>query len=278
MKRLRIFILLTALPVLAMAQTKEQALQSMKDRKGWYIGAGIYYADLTTHWKYNQTPPAVGVPFYDASQGFGHDESRTLITVGIERKSIFGTPHLRDGIFSNHYDHYGHYLGTEYDPIFNFVDFDFGADVLLGPSGKTYAHWLDSDEPISSGGLSAGASAYIRMSWVVMFSPKFRFIPFSAAIGGQYLHIKNNGDGTAVSPLLNDFNYDNGWNENISTLYVSVGTVGIETGTLSITPEVRVLALSSASSSLKPERIIGSVQTESNPTLISFGLKVLKKF
>jgi hypothetical protein len=49
-----------------------------KDRKGWYIGPGLYYADLTTQWKYNQTPPATGVPFFDASQGFGHDENRTL--------------------------------------------------------------------------------------------------------------------------------------------------------------------------------------------------------
>lgn len=278
MKTLKTLILLAALPVLAAAQTKEQALQSIKDRKGWYIGAGLYYADLTTHWKYEQTSPATGVPFFDASQGFGHEESRTLITLGIERKSILGTPALRDGIFVNHYDYNGNYRGTEYTPIYNFVDFDFGADVLIGPTGKTYAHWLDTDEPISSGGLSAGASAYIRMSWQFILSPKLRFTPFSVAIGGQYLHIKNNGDGSAQSPLLKDFNYDQGWNENLSTLYLSVGTLGIETGSLSITPEVRVLTLSAASTSLKPARIIGDVQKESNPTLISVGVKVLKKF
>lgn len=73
-------------------------------------------------------------------------------------------------------------------------------------------------------------------------------------------------------------NYDQGWNENLSTLYLSVGTLGIETGSLSITPEVRVLNLSAASTSLKPARIIGDVQKESNSTLISFGVKVLKKF
>ncbi|GGA96404.1 MULTISPECIES: hypothetical protein [Mucilaginibacter] len=66
MKTLKMFILLAALPVLAAAQTKEQALQSIKDRKGWYIGLGIYYANLTTHWKYDQTPPGTGVPFFDA--------------------------------------------------------------------------------------------------------------------------------------------------------------------------------------------------------------------
>ncbi|MET3606421.1 hypothetical protein ABIC74_000263 [Mucilaginibacter rubeus] len=149
---------------------------------------------------------------------------------------------------------------------------------MIDPTGKTYAHWLDTDEPISSGGLSAGASAYIRMSWQFILSPKLRFTPFSVAIGGQYLHIKNNGDGSAQSPLLKDFNYDQGWNENLSTLYLSVGTLGIETGSLSITPEVRVLTLSAASTSLKPARIIGDVQKESNPTLISVGVKVLKKF
>ncbi|MBD1363002.1 hypothetical protein IDJ77_04190 [Mucilaginibacter sp. ZT4R22] len=278
MKTLKMLILLATLPVLALAQTKEQALQNVKDRKGWYIGPGIYYADLTTQWKYNQTPPATGVPFFDASQGFGHDESRTLITIGIERKSIFGTPALRDGIFVNHYDYSGNYRGTEYAPSFNFVDFDLGADVLIGPSGKTYAHWLDTDEPISSGGLTAGASAYIRMSWQLILSPKLRLTPFSVAIGGQYLHIKNNGNGSAQSPLLKDFNYDQGWNENLSTLYLSVGILGIETGSLSITPEVRILTLSAASTSLKPARIIGGVQSESNPTFITFGVKVLKKF
>ena len=278
MKRLRIFTLLAALPVLAMAQTKDQALQNIKDRRGRYIGAGIYYADLTTQWKYNQTPPPVGTPFFDASQGFGHDESRTLLMVGIECKSIFGTPALREKIFLNHYDYSGNYLGTESAPSFNFLDFDFGADVMVSPSGKTYAHWLDSDEPISSGGLSMGASAYIRMSWQFILAPKLRITPFSVALGAQYLHIRNKGQGSAISPLLNDFNYVSGWNENINTLYVSVGTLGVETGSLSVTPEVRVLTLSSTSTDLKPERLTGSVQKESNPTLISFGVKVLKKF
>jgi hypothetical protein len=77
---------------------------------------------------------------------------------------------------------------------------------------------------------------------------------------------------------LKDFNYDQGWNENLSTLYLSVGTLGLETGSLSITPEIRVFTLSAASTSLKPARIIGSVQSESNPTFITFEVKVLKKF
>src|ERR1700761_4151224 len=102
MKHLKIILLLLTLPIAVMAQTpgvsREQALQSIKDRKGWYGGIGVYYADAHTFWQYNQTPPAVGVPFYDASQGFGHDVSRALIKIGVERKSIFGTPGLRDGI------------------------------------------------------------------------------------------------------------------------------------------------------------------------------------
>lgn len=278
MKSLTIFILLVAVPVIIRAQTKEQALQNIKDRKGWYIGAGVYYTHLATHWQYDQAPPEAGVPFFDASQGFGHDESRSLISLAIEKKSIFGTPALRDHVFLRHYDYNGNYLGSESAPGFNFVDFDFGADVMISPSGKTYAHWLDTDDPISSGGISAGASAYVRMSWQFILSPKLRVTPFSVAVGGQYLHVKNNGHGTASSPLLDDFNYDQGWNENLSTLYLSVGTLGAETGSISITPEVRVFTLSAASTSLKPKRTTDDVRSESNPGLISFGLKILKKF
>ena len=50
MKRIEIILLLAALPLFGIAQTKEQALQSLKERKGWYIGIGVYQADQTTHW------------------------------------------------------------------------------------------------------------------------------------------------------------------------------------------------------------------------------------
>jgi len=279
MKRFTLYLLLAALPVLGIAQTKDEALQSIKQRKGWYVGLGAYYTYLKTDWQYNQTSPPVGTAFFDASQGFSHDENRALIAATIERKSIFGTPKLREGVLMDHYDHYGNYLGTDYDPTFNFVDFDFGADVLICPSGKTYAHWLDDGQnEISSGGLTAGASAYLRMNWVFILSSKLRITAFSAAVGGQFLRIKNNGHGTASSPLLPAFNYENGWNENVSSLYRSVGTLGIETGTWSITPEVRVLALSAASTSLKPDRLVGSVTTQDQPAILSVGLKVMKKF
>lgn len=279
MKHLKFFLLLTALPLSVLAQTREQALQSIKDRKGWYGGIGVYYADQKTYWQYSQTPPAVGVPFFDASQGFGHDVSRTLLAIGIERKSIFGTPGLRDGIFVSHYDYHGNYTGSEFTPAYNFVDFDFGADVMVSPSGKTYAEWLDDgNNEISSGGISAGASAYIRMNWVFILSPKLRLTVFSTAIGAQWMHIHNNGNGSATSPLLNDFNYKGGWNENINTLYLSVGTLGIETGKLSIVPEVRVLSLNSASTTLKPERLTGEVKTGDKPSVLSFGVKILKNF
>lgn len=272
-------VLLFILPTLAMAQTREQALQSVKERKGWYAGTGVYYADQQTYWQYDQTPPAVGTPFYDASQGFGHDVSRVLIAVGLERKSLFGTPHLRDGVFVSHYDRYGNYLGAGYDPVYNFVDFDFGLDALISPSGKTYAEWLnDGNNEISSGGLSLGGSVYLRMNWIFVLSPKLRLTVFSAAIGNQFLHIRNKGGGSATSPLLEDFNYANGWNENINALYLSVGTLGLETGALSITPEVRIVSINSASTTLGPARLIGDVSIEDKPSVITFGLKVLKRF
>lgn len=278
MKHIKTLMLLAVLPLLGRAQTKEQALQSMKDRKGWYIGTGIYYANQTTHWKYDQTSPAVGVPFYNAAEGFGHDVSRTLFILGIEKKSIFGTPKLREGIFVSRYDYHGNYLGTDYDPVFNFIDADFGADLMFNPSAKTTANWLnDNNNQISSGGLTASASAYIRFQWVVLFSSKLRISILSTSLGAQYTYVHNNGKGGASQPLVNDFNYSKGWNENIATLFFSVGILGIESGKFSITPEVRIFTLGTSSTTLKPERLIGNVKMEAPPTVVSYGIKVLKK-
>lgn len=278
MKRINFLLLFAALPLWGLAQTKEQALKSLKERKGWYIGLGVYGAAQTTHWKYDQTSPAVGDAFYNAAEGFDHDVSRTLLALGIEKKSLFGTPSLRDGIFSSHYDHYGNYIDTHYDPIFNFVDVDFGADLLFNPKSKTTANWLnDNNNQISSGGISAGASAYIRMNWVLFLSPKLRMNVFSAAIGAQYMYVHNNGKDVSTQQLVKDFNYSKGWNENIMTMYLSVGTLGFESGSISITPEVRVLTLGTASSTLKPERINGKVKMESQPSVITYGIKIMKK-
>ena len=279
MKRIKSILLLVALPLLGIAQTKEQALQAVKERKGWYIGAGIFQSIQTAHWKYDQTPPALGVPFYNSADGFSHDVGRTLLAIGIEKKSIFGTPQLRDGIFVGNYDYHGNYLGSTYSPIYNFVDFDFGADVLFNPSAKTTADWLsDDNNQISSGGITVGASAYIRAQWVFFLSPKLRMTVLSTAVGAQYLYISNNGKGVVSQPLVPDFNYSKGWNEKIATLYFAVGTLGFETSKFSITPEVRVFSLGTSSTSLKPERLIGDVKMDDKPSVVTYGIKVLKKF
>jgi hypothetical protein len=278
MKKITFLLLFAALPLLSRAQTKEQALQNVKQRKGWYVGIGGYGAIQTTHWKYDQTPPGIGVPFYKAAEGFDHDVSRTLLSLGIEKRSLFGTPALREGIFSNHYDYNGNYIDTHYDPIFNFVDFDFGADVLFNPSAKTTANWLNDDNnQISAGGITAGASLYFRAQWLILLSPKLRMSVLSTAFGAQYMYFHNNGKDVATQALIRDFNYDKGWNENIAIAYFSVGALGFETSKFSILPEVRVFSLGTASTTLKPERLIGTVKMDGQPSVITYGIKIMKK-
>jgi hypothetical protein len=279
MKRIKFFLLIAALPILSIAQTKEQALQSLKERKGWYLGAGIFQAIQTTHWKYDQTPPATGVPFYNAAEGFGHDLNRTLLTLGIEKRSLFGTPALRDGIFTTHYDYYGNYTGTDYSPVFNFADVDFGADVMVSPFGKTTANWLNDDNnQISSGGLTAGVSAYVRLQWIFFLSSKLRMNVISTGIGVQYMHVHNNGEGVASQSLVNDFNYKKGWNENLTGMFLSIGALGFESKKFSIAPEFRLFIANTSSTSLKPERLIGDVKMEDQPFIVTYGIKCMKKF
>jgi hypothetical protein len=278
MKRIKTLLLFAALPLFGIAQTKEQALQGVKQRGGWYYGIGIYQVDQTTHWKYEQTPPPVGKPFYNAAEGFGHDLNRTLLTLGIEKKSLFGTPGLRDGIFTNHYDNYGTYLHTDYSPIFNFVDVDFGADVMVSPFGKTTANWLNDDNnQISSGGITAGVSAYLKLQWIIFMSPKLRMNVLSPGVGLQYLYVHNNGQGVASQPLVNDFNYKKGWNENLTAMFLSIGTLGFEGKRFSIAPEFRLFIANTSSTSLKPERLIGDVKIEDSPFIVSYGIKFTHK-
>ncbi len=278
MKCLKHLLLFVLLPSLSMAQTRDQALQSIKDRQGWYAGLGLYYANQTTHWKYNQTAPSVGTPYYNAAEGFGHDLNRASLSIAVEKKSLFGKPVLRDGVFVNRYDYYGNYIGSHYDPVYNFVDFDFGADLMISPTGKAYANYLeDGVNEISSGGLSAGASAFVRMQWLFITSSQLRISAFSAALGAQFMHVHNNGGGSASSPLVKDFNYNNGWNENLTTFFLSVGILNVETKSFSILPEVRVLSAGFASTSLKPQRLVGDVKMESGPFVLAYGIKVLKK-
>jgi hypothetical protein len=278
MKRIKTFLLFAVLPLLGMAQTKEQALQAVKQRGGWYYGIGVYQVDQTTHWKYNQTPPPVGKAFYNAAEGFGHDLNRTMLTLGLEKKSLFGTPSLRDGIFSNHYDAYGNYLHTDYDPIFNFVDVDFGADVMVSPFGKTTANWLNDDNnQISSGGITAGISAYLKLNWIIFLSPKWRMNALSPGLGVQYMYVHNNGQGVASQSLVPDFNYDKGWNENLTAMFLSIGTLGFETKNFAINPEFRLFIANTSSTSLKPERLVGKVQQEASPFIVSYGIKFTHK-
>ena len=278
MKQITSLLLFAALPYLSIAQTKEQALKNVKERKGWYVGIGGYGAIQTTHWKYEQTPPATGVPFFNAGAGFDHDVSRALLSLGIEKRSLFGTPALRDGIFTSHYDHYGNYVDTHYDPIFNFVDFDFGADILFSPSAKTTANWLsDENNQISAGGITAGASVYFRAQWLILLNPKLRMSVLSTAIGAQYLYLHNNGKDVATQALVKDFNYDKGWNENMAIAYLSIGILGFETAKFSVTPEVRIFSLGTSSTTLKPERLIGDVKADGQPSVITYGIKILKK-
>jgi len=99
----------------------------------------------------------------------------------------------------------------------------------------------------------------------------------SPGVGVQYMYVHNNGQGVASQPLASDFNYKKRWNENLTGMFLSIGTLGFETGKFSIAPEFRLFIASTSSTTLKPERLIGDVKMEDKPFIVTYGIKFMKK-
>lgn len=240
-----IFLFLLLLPGYLFAQFS---------RKGWHAGVGIGSFHYNTHWYYYSS---AGTPYRDNYPG--HSINRTMIVFSLEKKTLFP-------IKNAYYD------ATAPDKIY-FFDFDFGAELLLGPFGKTTGDWIPDDETISSGGIAAGINAYLKTAIVISTTKNLSLAPF-LSLGPQFTVIHNNGKGTGTFASRSYYHYTEGWTEYVLLLNSSLG-IGIELPQFSITPEIRFGLTGTSSTNWEPNT--GGVDMEDAPGFWGVSIKLTKK-
>jgi|GEM_PF-5926113 len=157
------------------------------------------------------------------------------------------------------------------------MDFDLGAELLLGFHGKTTAGWLPEDEVVSSGGLGAGLNTFFR-GGIVLNNEKHpeRNSMLFMSLGPQIIMMQHNGKGVGTFGSRPSLNYTEGWNEYLFILNFSLG-FDFTWANFSITPEIRVNVpcLAAATTTWEPN---GNVEQNDAPVIYAYTLKVSRRF
>lgn len=229
-------------------------LFAQSERKGWHAGVGLGSFNYNTHYYYHN---GAGTPYHDNYPG--HSIGRTMIIATLEKKTLF--PIKR-----------AFYDQRAADKIYYF-DFDLGAELLVGPFGKTTGDWLPENETISSGGIAAGINAYFRSAIVIKTTQSLSLAPF-LSLGPQLTMIQNNGKGLGSFASRPYYNYKEGWTEYVLLLNASLG-VGLEFPRFAVTPEIRFGVIGTSSTDWEPDG--GSVDVDDVPGFWAVSIKITRK-